>query len=559
MSSITLLKTVLLDQFRQEFAAFVEKIRSTVGVRLPTWLNWTVAILLQNTILLFICTFIEDFRGTSLWLPILVVVLGFTILVSISMARRNALRVSSHPLQWLIRQSPQSQGTLILIWLIGETCMFWIHELVFTGTSLFVLAETLPSWGTTVIGVLAWGLFISYLYLATLYKKVFSVWRATMKQSLLKECFYIIRLGIVSLLIFFVARDIFDPTFTHPFSSNGILTSYQRDIDHVFHFIKLPVIHLYMVLYRLISSSVWTYVGVVLAMLILYGMGIAVRSHHYILRTPSATVHLGLSGTITFQLFHAINRWIMRSNIRIEKDLIILERIQIHTSVSSRMPLIFPPVIASVLAFMLLFVHHMPSQSLTNCFWYFTVFSTYQTAWHWLWSYPILHPSSELRQVDLTYLSPNYTVKHLMYSKTALLLVLSIPYQLILTLIYTMAIVLSAGTLTEWIFAVGGQWLICLSISVLSSWWTFKSVRYDFPNVLSIRIDTYESRLVSQFYKIPKRMITLFFSVGLFMAMFSDHVFDGKIQIVLSGGIIVMSVVSAYLLITIKGERRVST
>lgn len=212
-----------------------------------------------------------------------------------------------------------------------------------------------------------------------------------------------------------------------------------------------------------------------------------------------------------------------RKNPWLSRDLWIMERTIGQTKLPQKFILVFPPAISSIVGLSFFLIYGL--ESFTNfvlAFWFICCFALYQTAWLWVWNYPILHPSSELRQIDLVKLSAEYSVQKYMRSKTMLLLVLLVPLQLIMNLILVVGAIKLKGSLLEIIVGIIGTWLLFVMIGIMSSYWLKYCSRFDYANMFLIRMDTYETRIVQQFYTIPKRFITGAMFVLFFVAVFFE-------------------------------------
>ncbi|MGQ7198820.1 hypothetical protein ACUOA9_37070, partial [Escherichia sp. HC-TM1] len=61
MSSYKMIvKNIILDQIRQDFAGITKQLKDKLGIKLPNSLSWTIMMLLQNTLLLFFAFFFES-------------------------------------------------------------------------------------------------------------------------------------------------------------------------------------------------------------------------------------------------------------------------------------------------------------------------------------------------------------------------------------------------------------------------------------------------------------------------------------------------------------------
>lgn len=58
-SQMIILKNIVLEQIRQDFAGVTEKVKTKLGIRLPNSLNWIITLLFQNTLILFFALLFE--------------------------------------------------------------------------------------------------------------------------------------------------------------------------------------------------------------------------------------------------------------------------------------------------------------------------------------------------------------------------------------------------------------------------------------------------------------------------------------------------------------------
>lgn len=191
----------------------------------------------------------------------------------------------------------------------------------------------------------------------------------------------------------------------------------------------------------------------------------------------------------------------------VNRDLLIMERIIKNTKLPHSISLVFPPALSSLLglSFVLLSLHDYSSFVLT--IWFICWFALSQTIWLWLWSYPILHPSSELRQIDLVKLSPKYSINQFMNTKMRLIMILLIPLQCVINGVLIVGVFLLNGSFMQLLVGIIGSWLLFFISAFISTVWMKFCSRFDYPNLFMVRIDTYESKFVHQSFMIPKRML----------------------------------------------------
>ncbi|PEN93482.1 hypothetical protein CN553_18580 [Bacillus cereus] len=199
-----------------------------------------------------------------------------------------------------------------------------------------------------------------------------------------------------------------------------------------------------------------------------------------------------------------------------------MERITLHTNISQKIFLIAPPAISSVIGLTIFLIPNLSSySSFVLAFWFICWIVLSQTIWLWLWNYPILHPASELRQIDLVKLSPHLTVKQYMDSKRKLLYILLLPLQCTISIVFILSILILKGSIFEMIVGIIGSWILFFVSSILSTYWLQLCSRFDYENIFMIRLDTYESKILQYFFAIPKRILNgalfVVFFIGVFL------------------------------------------
>ncbi|MFU2108858.1 hypothetical protein ACM6L3_19130 [Paenibacillus larvae] len=142
------------------------------------------------------------------------------------------------------------------------------------------------------------------------------------------------------------------------------------------------------------------------------------------------------------------------------------------------------------------------------------------STWLWLWSYPILHPSSELRQIDLVKLSPKYSINQFMNTKMRLIMILLIPLQCVINGVLIVGVFLLNGSFMQLLVGIIGSWLLFFISAFISTVWMKFCSRFDYPNLFMVRIDTYESKFVHQSFMIPKRMLNAGLCIVFFIGAF---------------------------------------
>lgn len=527
---LIILKTILLDQIRQEFAGILDNIKKKLGIRLPNWINWSLAILMQNSLVLFIAFFLENFQDTPFWLIAVILILIFNLILPTTMARQNAIRISEHPLQFLLWQSPYDTKRLLFIWLTAETIMFWIYEMMFELTALYILIRIAPNWITASILVIVWLTFVSIIYYVVLQREILKKWGYKIVVSTRHELFYLFRLSIIAVFAGFIIQKILLPFTLHPISSDVLQQDLREGFSVFIQYFKKNLLQQSESLWNLILHNIEINIALFILCAILIGWivtkylfsSIQIRYYH--------SAHIkDTSNNWIFTFYHWLSCVCFPKNIWIQRDLLLIDRLRVYTRMPVRFTLFFPPALASVIAFTVLLPYSVPATSFSICFWFIGAFTLYQTAWLFIWNHPILHPSSELKQIELVYLSPIYQVGDFMQSKIKLMMILLFPFQLILSFLFTCGIILSKGSWTNWVIGLIGLWMLFFVISIFSTWWLALGSRFDYPHIFAVRMDTYEARLVQFVYNIPKRVITIGLFIVFFISFFSDHQLDQKI------------------------------
>ncbi|WP_157935393.1 stage II sporulation protein M [Kyrpidia spormannii] len=544
-----IVRIMVLNQTRQEFATVVLKLKEIFGIAVPAWVVWTVAVVLQNSVFVMIAYLVLGSRGIPGWWVLAGLALLFNLYMPSTMARRDVERLRNDPLRDILKQSPWPDEDLTITWLLGETACFWIRHI---GLQFVSVAIILDVTGNLVLGfgiAILWIAVVSGVYLWTLYRHVYG---PAANPYRMPPVLYIISLTVVTGLLWFVSDQVLTDFADHPIS-----VSIFRS-DHAW--LILP-----QALRARFSSSLsgiwemfihhkwlgWLSVAFFCTFLALY---IVVGIRYRMRAAQSDVVTVG-DPDVLFRLYHLLARHLFPRNPFIWRDLLWIQRFQNRTQFPLRTELWLPPSISSAVAVSVVSWSLKDLSAFVLIFWAISLYAVYQSLWFMLWSFPILYPSSELRQVDLLNLSPNTSVRQMKIAKIALLGVLGFPLLLELSLIFLIG-AFSVGF--EWLHAITGLiglWLIYLLVTVLSGAWMFVLNRVDYPNIFSIQLVTMETKFFQFLYQVPRRLLsTVFVLLFLTAYLFNDHHLNATLEYSTFLGVMLLS---AGLLAVIlpKGER----
>ncbi|WP_213591779.1 hypothetical protein MKX50_25305 [Paenibacillus sp. FSL W8-0186] len=518
-------KSMILDQFRQDFAGVTQKIRENLGIKLPNALCWVIAGILQLTLLFLFAIFLESISHEKIRNIIIFFVLLFNVLLPRVMARQNSSRVSNHPIQELLWQSGRNGHQLLNVVLVTETIMFWIHEFMFEAIAIYAILKSPLHWASSLLLIALWILLVSTIYYTTLKRSVLRNWGVTAMPAFHQNFpLYILKVVCLTVPIYFISKLLFSALINHPIPAErlgqglgAVLREFSANIkatitsrfNHILDWFQ------YEWIYIILAASLVVYA--------IFTLGYLYYSSKLSFHRKRLSPQLDNTRSLYFKFYHGIVNMLWRKNPWLSRDLWIMERTIGQTKLPQKFILVFPPAISSIVGLSFFLIYGL--ESFTNfvlAFWFICCFALYQTAWLWVWNYPILHPSSELRQIDLVKLSAEYSVQKYMRSKTMLLLVLLVPLQLIMNLILVVGAIKLKGSLLEIIVGIIGTWLLFVMIGIMSSYWLKYCSRFDYANMFLIRMDTYETRIVQQFYTIPKRFITGAMFVLFFVAVFFE-------------------------------------
>ncbi|PEN81934.1 hypothetical protein CN553_28865, partial [Bacillus cereus] len=237
MSSYKMIvKNIILDQIRQDFAGITKQLKDKLGIKLPNSLSWTIMMLLQNTLLLFFAFFFESITDALFKSLIVLIVLLFNFILPSSMARQNLNRVSNNPLNDLLWQSSYNRNQLLNFTLLAELIIFWMHEFTLQSVALYVIIKVAPNWAIGIALMLIWILLISSIYFLRLKKMILNSWGTNVNISEYSEIFYLIKVAISGLFIWFVCKSLFLPLIKEPISSDiykqGLIKVSETFSDH---------------------------------------------------------------------------------------------------------------------------------------------------------------------------------------------------------------------------------------------------------------------------------------------------------------------------------------
>lgn len=526
-------KSIFLNQFRQDFLGIHEKIKQQLGISLPPNVSWAIALFFQSTFAVLLCAFILETVPTGqLWWILTVFILLFNLYLPSTMARQNALRVSESPLQYSLWQSAYPQGKLLFVWLLAELALFWLHELSFQLVSFYVLMRIAPSWGIALMLILFYTVVVSNIYIGMLYREVCKRWQTYASVSRKQEILYLIQCLAITFILCLMAHELLVPMTLHPLSSNLIhIDTFPlafKELSFQFGEVLRPKLE---TLTQYYTDFVWIiYAGTILLLLclLLRLFTFWLSPIHVHLHQTGLKLKEGSSNV--FRLYRWIAEKLYPRNPWIVRDLYLLERVQPHLRLPLKLHLFLPPAICSLSAFFFLSLCGMTTQGIVIGYWLVSCVTLFQTTWFWLWSYPILHPESELRNVDLVHLSPVYSLGQLMQSKVKLVSVLLLPFQLLSSLFFLISITLVAGSWVEGLAGLLGIWSIFMMVCILSIWWTTYCTQFKSEGLLLIRLDTYESKLVQQLYHYPRRSMIAGLLLLFLICFFFDHQRDAVLM-----------------------------
>ncbi|EOQ03720.1 MULTISPECIES: hypothetical protein [Bacillus cereus group] len=524
-SQMIILKNIVLEQVRQDFAGVTEKIKTKLGVKLPTSLSWVITLLFQNTLILFFALLFEGITDPEIRNIVIVAVLLFNCFLPSAMARQNSIRVSNNPLYDLLWQSKFNRNQLLNSTLLAEVLVFWLHELMLEIIAFYVIIRISPDWFTGLIFCIGWFLLVSSIYFSKMKKLVLESWETSISVSKYTELFYILKIGIIASIIWFLTKLLFMPIIQEPITNDV----YQQGIYKLFSFFSSRVEHIFKenlgMIFNYFQFS-WLYY-ILGGLLILYIISAIYYFYFYSIQTHLVRhknrVHLNQSTSKIFKFYQWLSEVLYKKHPWVKRDVIILERVIVNSNLPHRIFLFVPPAISALIGFTILLLGNLQSYSnFILAFWFIGWMVLSQTSWLWLLNYPILHPGSELRQVDLVKLSPHFTIQQFLNSKGKLLNIFAFPLQCCFTITLLIGFILLHGSIFELIVGILGMWLLFFINGGLSTYWMKLCSRFDYANMFMVRLDSYEAKFLQQFFTIPKRIINgllfIVFFIGTFIS-----------------------------------------
>ncbi|KXY34910.1 hypothetical protein AT267_21645 [Bacillus cereus] len=521
-----ILRNIILEQLRQDFSGMNEKLRTKLGLKLPTILNWIIILLSQNIFFLFFVFFFESITNDTVRNWIIFAVLLFNFILPSSMARQNSNRISNHPLIDTLWQSQYNQNQLLNVTLLAEVIMFWAHEFMLQAMGVYIIIKIPPNFIIGVFFIMCWIMLISSIYFSGLKKAILQSWDTEVRNTKYNESFYLLRVILISAGIWLLIETLFLPLIKEPIPSNiysqGIFktfSTFSKHIELVFinHFQALLKAFHHDWIYYILGMSIIGYLVMTVFYFVYY-------SNEKNFTEKRNTLTLKKSKSDIFKFYQWLGKIVYSKDPWIRRDLIILERLIIHTKISQKTFLLIPPAFCSIVGFSIFFIRNLDNFiNFILGFWFICWIAISQTIWLWLWNYLILHPSSELRQIDLVKLTPFFSDKQYMESKRKLLMLLLCPLQLIISVIFMIGFIIMDGSIFELCIGIIGSWLLSFVSCILSTYWLQLCSRFDYENIFMIRLDIYETKVLQYFFTIPKRIINGLLFIAFFIGVFLDH------------------------------------
>ena len=530
----SILKSIVLNQLRQQFSGVEEKLRSKLGLKLPTLFSSIILVLSQNTFFLFFVFFFESLTNETAKSWIIVAVLLFNFILPSTMARQNASRIPHHPVNDLLWQSQGRQNQLLNVVLLAEVFVFWLNEILFHAMALYILLKISSHFIVGIALCLGWVLLVSSIYFLKLKKIVLQAWNVEARLLKDRERFYLLKVLFSCGFVWLLSKIILPPFMKQTVSVNmhhhGLLktlVTFSQNIKVIFvdtyqTLLKTICINVHW-LYGLLTISIVCYVCATMYYFYRYSNYVFLLHKNTTIPIPTTKSNIFKFYRWLGQTLHAKQPWIVR-------DLLLFERMVVHTKISQKTFLLLPPAICTIIGLSIFLIANLQNYvSFVFAFWFVCWMAISQTVWVWLWNYPILHPSSELRQIDLVRLTPNFTMTQYMESKTTLVRLLLFPVQCIVTFIFIIACIIMNGSFFHLCIALIASWLLFSMNCLLSTYWMRLCSRFDYDNMFMIRFDTYESKVLHAFFTIPKRVINGFLCIVFFIGVFMDHSFGARI------------------------------
>ncbi|NMD71252.1 hypothetical protein HHO41_13185 [Bacillus sp. DNRA2] len=522
-----ILKTIVLDQMRQDFAGITEQLKNKLGIKLPASLSWIFSLLSQNMLLLLFAFFFESITNITVRNFIVFGVLLFNFLLPSTTARQHFSRVSNNPLNDLLWQSHYNRNQLLNFALISELLMFWLHELSLEIIAIFVIFQISPNFMAGILLTLVWILLVSFIYISKLKNLVLNTWGMKVENTIHSEVIYFIKLLLSSCLIWILSKLLLLPLIEKPITNN----IYQQGLVKSLQYFSNTVKHIFVIRFEFVkniwikwSHSEWSYYIIGIFFLIYIGLNVyyfifqSTRINFISKKNPMILL---TSQNPFFKFYQWLSRRIYPNNPWIHRDLVVMERTINTCNIPQKMFLFMPPAISPIIGFSIFLIGSVNSySSFIIAFWFVSWLVVSQTIGIWLMNYPILHPSSELRQIELTKLSPHLNINQYMSSKRKLIYILLSPVQIVTTIMFILGALIIKGSIIEFIIGIVGVWVLFFVNVLVSTYWLQLCSRFDYANIYMIRMDTYESKTLQYFFTIPNRAISGVLFLLFFIAVF---------------------------------------
>lgn len=527
MKNLFVLQYILKDHLRQEFAGISEQLKSKFGIKIPFQLALVLSILSQCMLLLFFSFIFDAVTNSVIKYLIIFVVLFFNLMLPGTTARQHISRVSNNPLNDLLWQSSISRTKLLNYILVSELIIFWVHEFAFQIIAFYVLFLISPNIFVAIFLTLFWLLLVSSLYYFKMKKMLLLSWGMKSSSSKIDEYFYLLRFTASMLFIYLISRYLIAPIVNKPITqatlNSGLVKTLKQFSENSREVLENKFKYTLSFASELIYSPLFQLICIFV--LITYALLFIYINFWKVYRTiefkENTKIKLKRSQGFLFKYYRKVARLLYKKNPWIERDLVILERTLSNSNISQRSFLFLPPAISPIIAFSLFLFHSINSySSFIVCIWFVSWVVVSQTIWLWLMNFPILHPSSELRQIDLTNLSPKYSINEYMDSKKSLITILLLPTYFLLIIVLIIGMSILQGSMFEFTIGILGS-IILFNVNVfVSTFWLKLCSRFDFSNMYMIRMDSYEVKVIQYFFTFPKRLISGALGIVFFAALF---------------------------------------
>jgi hypothetical protein len=444
-------------------------------------------------------------------------------------ARRSAVQMSEHPLRKLFIQSQLPFRKLVLLWSLAECVLFFIHELMFHLVTVCILIKMTQSLFLAIFFTIAWIVLCTNIYIISNYKELLKKWSETFLCTKKIERRYLFHVLIISgslsyICIYYLLTPLINKAEVLQIDVD------QNFFNHISVVIKSIFLEHGKYLAQWVSANFWLLYLVAL-LLIFYFMVklILFWTSPADLQIRRQNLVIG-SETIISRLYLFIAKMLYPKNPWIWRDILLIDRLQKYWTLPIKSLLLFPPPIISFVVFSSFFMGRSSQFGMVVSLWLLALVHLFNTTWVWLVNYPVLHPSSESRQIDLVHLSPCVGIKAFMRSKWKLLTILLLPFQLFVTFFLILGLCITHASWVTWITGLVGIWLIFFIVSIFSIYWATILPSYRGRQLFQIRMDTYEQKFVQLFYRYPKWFLSYAMLLAFFMVNFSNHHQDQNIM-----------------------------